>query len=118
LLKQSSITAPIHSVFYEPSILLNRLGQKLARRLRRSGVSGTRLSPQLYRQLTLASEPQRIGAIVRQHWTHLADVGLARDSFWLGVESIDSPGNLGTIIRTAEATDVGGIFIVGDNADP
>ena len=110
--------APIHSVFYEPSILLNRLGQKLARRLRRSGVSGTRLSPQLYRQLTLASEPQRIGAIVRQHWTHLADVGLARDSFWLGVESIDSPGNLGTIIRTAEATDVGGIFIVGDNADP
>src|SRR5438477_1441518 len=37
--------APIHSVFYEPSILSNRFGQKLARRLRRSGVSGTRLSP-------------------------------------------------------------------------
>jgi len=110
--------APIHSVFYEPSILSNRFGQKLARRLRRSGVSGTRLSPQLYRQLTLASEPQGIGAIVRQHWTRLADVRVARDSFWLGVESIDSPGNLGTIIRTAEATGVGGIFIVGDNADP
>jgi tRNA G18 (ribose-2'-O)-methylase SpoU len=26
---------------------------------------------------------------------------------WLGVESIESPGNLGTIIRTAEATGIG-----------
>ena len=110
--------ASIQSVFYEPSTLSNRFGQKLARRLRRSGVPGTRLSPQLYRQLTLASEPQGIGAIVRQHWTRLTDVRVARNSLWLGVESIDAPGNLGTIIRTAEATGIAGIFIVGANADP
>jgi TrmH family RNA methyltransferase len=34
------------------------------------------------------------------------------------VESIDSPGNLGTIVRTAEATGVAGIFLIGADADP
>ena len=34
------------------------------------------------------------------------------------MESIDSPGNLGTIIRTAEATGVKGVVIIGANADP
>jgi TrmH family RNA methyltransferase len=37
---------------------------------------------------------------------------------WLAVESIDSPGNLGAIIRTAEATGVTGIVVIGDSADP
>jgi RNA methyltransferase, TrmH family len=110
--------APIQSIFYEPSTLSNQFGQKLTKWLLRSGILGTRLSPQLYCQLTLALEPQGIGAIVRQHWTRLSDVRVARNSLWLGVESIDSPGNLGTIIRTAEATGVAGVLIVGASADP
>src|SRR2546427_5390056 len=115
--------APIHSVFVEPSVLSNRFGQKLARRLRRFGVPSMRLSPQLYREFTLAAEPQGIGAVLRQHWTSLVDLRVTPDSFWLAVESIDAPGNLGTIIRTAEATGVAGIFMLGSgthcsNADP
>ena len=43
---------------------------------------------------------------------------VTRESLWLGVESVDSPGNLGTIIRTAEATGVAGIFVIGGNSDP
>ena len=77
-----------------------------------------RLSPQLYRDLTLASEPQGIGAVVRQQWIPLASVRVGRDSFWLAVESIESPGNLGTIIRTAEAAGVSGIFVLDSKSDP
>jgi RNA methyltransferase, TrmH family len=110
--------APIHSVFYDPSTLSNRFGQKLVRRLRQSGVPGIQLSPNLYRQFTLAAEPQGIGAIVSQQWTRLNDLRVARDSCWLGVESLEQPGNLGTIIRTAEATGVNGIFVLGQNVDP
>jgi TrmH family RNA methyltransferase len=109
--------APIQSFFFDPSVLSNRFGQKLARKLRQSGIPGTQLSPQLYRELTLAGEPQGIGAVVRQQWIPIGNLQPARDSFWLVVESIDSPGNLGTIIRTAEATGVAGIFVVG-YADP
>lgn len=110
--------APVQSFFFDPSVLSNRFGQKLVRKLRQSGIIGTQLSPQMYRELTLAGEPQGIGAVVRQKWIPVADVRPAPDSCWLAVESIDSPGNLGTIIRTAEATGIAGIFTIGPHADP
>jgi len=110
--------APLQSVFLDPSILSNPFGQKLARQLRKRGVSGVRLSHQLYRDLTLAAEPQGIGAVLRQEWTELAHLQVAPQSLWLAVESIESPGNLGTIIRTAEAAGVLGIFILSSDCDP
>ena len=99
-------------------MLSNPFGQKLARRLRKRGVPGVRLSRQLYRRLTLAAEPQGIGAVIRQQWVRLDDVRVERNSLWLAVESIESPGNLGTIIRTAEAASVSGIFILNPDCDP
>jgi RNA methyltransferase, TrmH family len=110
--------APVESLFLDPSVLSNPFGQKLARRLRKQRVPGVRLSPQLYRELTLAAEPQGIGAVVRQQWLPLANVRVHRDSFWLAVESIESPGNLGTIIRTAEAAGATGIFLLDSESDP
>src|SRR5260370_32733192 len=66
--------APIESVFLDPSVLSNSFGQKLAHRLRKRSVPGIRLSHQLYLDLTLATEPQGIGAILRQKWTSLDEV--------------------------------------------
>jgi len=110
--------AAIESVFVDPSLLSNLFGQKLARRLRKSGIPGIRLAPQLYRELTLAAEPQGIGAVLRQQWTPLASLEPTRNSLWLALESIESPGNLGTILRTAEAAGVAGVFLIDAEADP
>src|SRR5438445_7126302 len=107
--------SPIESVFLEPSVLSNPFGQ-LARRLRNRGIPAIRLSHQLYRDLTLAAEPQGIGAILRQQWTPLSTVRLEPNSLWLAVESIESPGNLGTIIRTAEAAGASGILVLSPNS--
>lgn len=112
------VHAPIESVFLDPSTLANPFGRKLARRLRQQGAPGVRLSNQLYQQLTLAAEPQGIGAVMRQQWTGLSQVHAGRRSLWLALESIESPGNLGTIVRTAEATGVDGIFFLGSGCDP
>jgi len=108
----------LESVFLDPSTLANPYGRKLARRLRKNGVPGIRLSHQLYRNLTLASEPQGMGAVLRQKWTSLNTLFAERDSLWVAVESIESPGNLGTIIRTAEAAGTSGLFVLGPDCDP
>jgi RNA methyltransferase, TrmH family len=110
--------AQIESVFLDPSVLSNPFGQKLARRLRQQGIPGIRLSRDLYRDLTLATEPQGIGAVLKQRWSPLEQLRATRDSLWLAVESIESPGNLGTIIRTAEAAGASGVFILNPNCDP
>ncbi len=110
--------AAIQSLFLSPECLTNPFGQKLARRLCQCGIPSERLAPQLYRGLTLAAEPQGLGAVVRQQWTPIKDVRPGAGSLWVAVESIDSPGNLGTIIRTAEAAGVSGIVAIGGSADP
>lgn len=110
--------APLQSIFYDPSVLSNRFGRKLAEKLRRAGVPGVRLTPQLYCQLTLAAEPQGLGAVVRQRWTRTEGLTTVRNSLWLGIESIESAGNLGTTMRTAEATGVAGIFLISSGIDP
>src|SRR5712692_1133861 len=66
--------APIQSLFLSPAVLSNPFGQKLARRLRQSGIPSVQLAPQLYRDLTLAAEPQGLGAVVRQRWLSISDV--------------------------------------------
>jgi TrmH family RNA methyltransferase len=110
--------ASIESVFLDPSVLSNPFGQRLARRLHQQGIPGIRLSRDLYRDLTLASEPQGIGAVLKQEWFPLEHIRAPKHSLWLAVESIESPGNLGTIIRTAEAAGVNGILILDPNCDP
>ncbi len=67
--------APIKSVFLDPSVLCNPFGQKLAHRLRKRGIPSIRLSQQLYRVMTLAAEPQGIGAVLRQQATVRATMG-------------------------------------------
>ena len=109
---------PIQSVFLEPSVLSNQFGKKLARRLRKCGVPGISLSHQLYRGLTLAAEPQGVGAVLTQLWTPLSNLTVEPRSLFLAVESIESPGNLGTIIRTAEAAGTSGIFLLTADCDP
>ena len=59
--------APIESVFLDPSVLCNPFGQKLAHRLRKRGIPSIRLSQHLYRVMTLAAEPQGIGAVLRSN---------------------------------------------------
>jgi RNA methyltransferase, TrmH family len=110
--------ADIKFIFVDPSGLSNHFGQKLARRLRKQGVPGVRLSHDLYGSLSMANEPQGIGAVVRQEWIPLNGVTVARRSLWLAIESIESSGNLGTILRTAEASGVSGVFILADECDP
>ena len=41
-----------------------------------------------------------------------------KEGVWLALEEIRDPGNLGTIIRTADAVDISGIILVGDSCDP
>jgi len=110
--------SPIQQLVTDPSVLSNPFGQKLLRRLQQSGVPALRLAPELYRELTLANEPQGVCAALRQKWTDLAGLSPSRNSLWLAVESVDLPGNLGTILRTAEAAGVAGIFLLDRGSDP
>jgi len=45
------------------------------------------------------------------------DISIVKDGLWLGLEGIRDPGNLGTIIRTADAAGANGIILIGNTCD-
>jgi len=77
-----------------------------------------RVSPELFRGVSGTLRASGIGAILRQHWSPLVEADPRRGICWIAVSSLRSPGNTGTILRTAEAAGVGGVIFLGDQVDP
>jgi TrmH family RNA methyltransferase len=93
----------------------------LLARLRAAGVSCLAVAPLLYLEVVRTGEPQGIAAVARQHLVGLEELDGGPRARWLAVESVRSPGNLGSILRTAEAVGVAGVILIGPagaQADP
>ncbi len=76
----------------------------------------------VFRQISDTKTPQGILALVRRIGYNLNDLlkngSVQEPFFWLIVERLQDPGNLGTIIRTAEGTGVTGVICSSDSVDP
>jgi TrmH family RNA methyltransferase len=106
------------TIFYSPVLLRHGLSQRLTRHLSATGVRHVLLSPEQYRSISTLPRASGIAAIVRQRWTKFEEVDSDRGLGWLIIDHIRSPGNLGTILRTAEAVGMSGVFFVGEACDP
>lgn len=74
-----------------------------------------RVSDQMFAQLCETDTPQGILAVCKIRRHSLSR--LSGDTIVL-CDGVSDPGNLGTIIRTAECTGVGGIILLKGTADP
>ena len=61
---------------------------------------------------------QSVLAVFDQAWTGLDELRPASARCWVALQAVRDPGNLGTIIRTADAAGCGGVILVGDCCDP
>ncbi len=92
--------------------------QMMVRRLRRTGTDVVRVTPEQFRLLSRTPRASGIGVLLRQHWTPLDQLRAEAESCWIAVSRIRSPGNLGTIIRTAEAVGLAGVIFLDSQTDP
>ena len=76
------------------------------------------VTTKLMEALSGQPNPPAALAAFTQRWAALPDAGVPGDGAWLALEDIRDPGNLGTIIRTAEAAGFAGVILVGDCCDP
>lgn len=71
----------------------------------------------LFKQISDTKTPQGIIATVRQKKYQVGDLLEKDDPFMLIIEDLQDPGNLGTIIRTADAAGVDGIILSKNTVD-
>ncbi|MEM1063374.1 MAG: RNA methyltransferase [Planctomycetota bacterium] len=101
-----------------PKLLKSHVAEVLIRRAKQRGVPVRRVGPEQFREVSTADRACGVGAIAVPHWTPLDRADPAAGVGWLVIEHVRSPGNLGTILRTAEAVGVGGVVFAGPSCDP
>ena len=107
------------TAIYHCNILLRSArAQKLVRHKKREGVPTRHLKPEEYRRLSRTSRASGILAVARQPWRSLESLPSDPTPCLVVLEHIRSAGNLGTIIRTAEAAGVPGIVLLDEGCDP
>ena len=73
---------------------------------------------EILEKISRKDNPQMVVAVFPQKFLPLEDIVPDRSDVWVALEQIRDPGNLGTIIRTADAAGLGGVLLVGDCVDP
>ena len=68
--------------------------------------------------ITRKNNPQAVLAAIKQRPLHLESLDPRSGGLWLGLYEIRDPGNLGTILRTADCAALAGIVMIGTCCDP
>lgn len=68
--------------------------------------------------VTRRDNPQMVVGIFEQRFERLERVSPKPGDTWLALDRVRDPGNLGTIIRTADAAGASGVILVGETTDP
>jgi TrmH family RNA methyltransferase len=73
---------------------------------------------EILEKISRKDNPQMVVAVFAQLAKSLNDIDPASNDVWVALEQVRDPGNLGTIIRTADAAGIGGVILIGDCVDP
>lgn len=83
-----------------------------------TGVEVVELSEAPFRKASYRDRPEGLLAVAAQFDTSLTRLSLSPDPLLLVAESIEKPGNLGTMLRTADATGVDAMVVADPTTDP
>ena len=84
-----------------------------------AGVECLEVSEAVLGKLASKDNPQSMLGVFKQRWVDPPPAArVAREAVWLALEEVRDPGNLGTIIRTADAVGAAGIMLIGSSCDP
>ena len=76
------------------------------------------VSHEILEKISRRENPQTVLAVLDQAFAPFEDLDPAAAPCWVALEAVRDPGNLGTIVRTADAAGCGAVILVGDCCDP
>ena len=93
-------------------------GEKLLERLNQQGIKIYHIPQKMFEELSDIESPQGVMAILAFHTHELEEVLTHSKGFFLILDRIQDPGNMGTMIRTADAAGADGIILTKGSVDP
>jgi TrmH family RNA methyltransferase len=105
----------IREVFYSPELIKTDFSTELIETFRAQNLSLVEVDKEVFKTISIKDGPKGLAAIVEKRFFPAEDV--LKGGIWIALDRIQDPGNLGTIIRTADAV-AQGILLIDDCTDP
>jgi TrmH family RNA methyltransferase len=110
--------ADIALLVVAPDLLNSERANEALTTAEATGIERLEVSRQVFESLTNRDGPQGIAAVIRQRWRSLKGVEIEDGDRWVVLTAIQDPGNLGTVLRTADASGATGLILLEAGADP
>ncbi len=110
--------AGVEHLVVAPALLTSSFARELVAAQAAAGTPVLEVSPEVFASLAQKEDPQGLAAVARRRFARLADLPLDRRPGPVALLEPADPGNLGTIIRTADAVGAAGVIILGPGVDP
>ena len=105
-------------LMYGPDAAAHPLLQRAVHTTREAGGEVIEVNREVLEKVSRRDNPQAVVAVFAQVYAPLAAIRPQDAPCWVALQAVRDPGNLGTIIRTADAAGCGGVILVGDCTDP
>jgi TrmH family RNA methyltransferase len=107
----------VQTIVYSERLLIAPVARKWVRSLKRSNTPYCRVTTEQFRSISCAPRASGVGAILRQKFVGLEQVSVHDRACWMALGQIRTPGNLGTLMRSACAAGAAGSLRRACNAD-
>lgn len=105
-------------LLYGPEAADHPLLKKALAATRAGGGEAIEVTEAILAKVSRRDNPQAVVGVFRQVFRALDQIEPHAAPCWVALHRVRDPGNLGTIVRTADAAGCGGVILVGECCDP
>lgn len=109
--------AEVEALVVAPDLLTSEAARDLVASCEGRGIPAVRVTPEAFAAVADREHPAGLGAIVRAPSRSLQDVTVDDSALVVALHEVGNPGNLGTIVRTADAAGAAAVVVAGSSAD-
>ena len=108
---------PIEECYFCPPLFLGKNENQLINELKSQNIQVIEVTEQIFKKIAYRDRPEGLIALtpIKKHL--LNDMPLIKNGLYLVVEAIEKPGNLGSILRSADAAGASGLIICNKCTD-
>lgn len=101
-----------------PEVLKSKTALETIRQQERAGMRVVRVSREVLEALTEREHPTGLAAVVKITLRTIDELRVDEGAIFVALHQVSNAGNLGTILRTADAVQARGVILIGAATDP
>lgn len=110
--------ADIEAIVIAPDLLRSDRASRMVLAQEKQGTSVISLGSAAFESIAERENPSGLGAVVRSQALLLEGLEVTPRSVFIALDHVEKPGNVGSIIRSADAAGADGVIVIGDSTDP